>query len=124
MAGEKEVAVEGCTVQVQAPASGNVSITNTPYDKAKGGGNKAYREKISVSISGAVLGTCGGASGSGDINATATKGKIDGGKAVVRKDDQASITCNGTLTVPPYSACSFSATVKVVNAGQTKAKAK
>jgi hypothetical protein len=119
----KEVAVSGMTVGMTNPAiTGSVSITGSASTKVKADSKGVYCGDTGVAIAGAGLGTCQGASGSGDIKVTATKVKGEN-KFVLRKGDQTdTITANGTDS-GTGAACTISIVVEVQDAGQTKVKA-
>ena len=99
-----------------------LNITTPPSTKTKADGSFIYKGPLSVSVTAAQKGTCGTAAGVVTINPTATKVK-DGGSFVSRETDQGTGTVNGTLTVFPFSACSFPITVDIQDGGQDKAKA-
>jgi len=113
----KEIAVQGMTL---SSTFGTASVTNSGSVKTKATGKSVFREKVSFSVSGATSGTCVGVPITGDILATATKTKADN-KFVNRKDDEKIVSISGTDSGSGAS-CSFSTTVKIANAGQSKAK--
>jgi hypothetical protein len=117
----KELAVQGCTLEIQTPVSGNASITSSPSTKVKADNKGVYKGTVLVSVSGASQGNCQGASGVGSFTTTAQKCKVEN-ETPLRKDDEATVTCNGTDPTQGGAPCSFSATVKVSDAGQNKVK--
>lgn len=114
---KKDIAVQGMTL---SSTFGSASVTNSGSVKTKATGKSVFREKVSFSVSGATSGTCVGVTTTGDILATATKTKADN-KFVNRKDDEKTITVEGVDSITT-AACFFSTTVKIANAGQSKAK--
>ena len=121
-----ELAVEGCTLKVQTPASGG-SFAILPIgsgsigSKMKCQGNQVYTSlaftvtevAVTTSIPPVVSG-----SGGGTIAGTATKAKASG-QPPVSKGDSVIITV--TDANPPYGTADV--TVEVDDPGQTKAKA-
>lgn len=119
----KYIAVEGCQLQLQS-GTGNISVTGTTSTKVKCGGKAAYKElKFSISgyLGGAITNSDG--QGSGSINATAQKVKIEGNSAILEGDASATITITGTTTTQSGPVTVTAAdTVKVTSAGQQKVK--
>ena len=117
----KKIAVQGCTVIIDAPNTGNAIITGSPSQKCTQDDVPIYEgNMLAVTVSNCSNGTCGNASGSGFIRGSSEKTNTDA-NGVIREDDESDdITVNGTLIASPHSACSFTVKVKVQNAGQIK----
>lgn len=115
---KKELAVEGCTLEIQSPVSGNASITSSASSKFKISNKGVYKGTVLVSVSGASQGNCQSASGVGSFTTTAQKMKVEN-ETPLREEDEATVSCSGT-DVSTGAACNFSATVKVSDAGQDK----
>lgn len=117
----KYIAVEGCQLQLQS-GTGNISVTGTTSSKVKYGGKAAYKElKFSISgyLGGAITNSDG--QGSGSINATAQKVKIEGNSAILEGDTSSTITISGTTTTQSGTVkVTATDTVKVTSAGQQK----
>ena len=116
------IAVEGCKLKESA-GQGTITITNQPSEKVKFDGKKAYKDKITFSISkyngGAITNKDGTATG--EIPAGSKKVKIKGSPACLENDVSATITVKGTTgNNQPATAL---ITVKVQTAGQKKVKA-
>ena len=120
---KKAVAVQGCTLQISGVTPGVATITTSPSTKGKAGGIGVYRGTVSVSLSVCSNGTfIQSGPASGDFILTATKNKADG-QLVLREDDETgSISVPMQNSVSPFNSSSFPVTVKITNAGQSKAK--
>lgn len=118
----KNIAVESWTYSFGS-GSGNVTVTNQPSNKVKFDGKKAFFDKIEFSISNYIGGGINQGSASGSISGSATKLTIEGKAAVLEGDESLPITIYGTSTVYPYNPDTATDTVKVLKAGQSKAKA-
>jgi len=118
---KKRVVVEGCTLQVVAPATGRVEITGAPSRHAVDG-KGIYRGPLSISVSQVVLGTSGTAvagSAVGTIAPTAIT-TLDG-QAVLRVGDRVDGLVAADAQMPSSggpvpSPITFS--VEIVDAGQ------
>lgn len=120
----KFVAVEGCTVEVQSPASGQVSINAQPSSKVSAGGSGVYSGMLDISVSNvtqAALGSAVPGTATGAILATASDTKADG-QPVMRVGDEITLvaadaqtsTSSGPVPGP------ITLTVKITDAGQAK----
>lgn len=116
----KEIAVQGMTLAITNPAiTGVITVTGVESTKVKAGGIGAYCGDTGISITGAGLGTCQAASGTGDIKITSTKVKGEN-KFVLRKGDKTdTITANGTDS-GTGAPCTIPIIVEITAAGQTK----
>lgn len=120
------IAVQGCTIKysIKTPDSGTTSpvATLSAADaKARSGGNKAYKDKITITIASGTVSLDntppGASSGEGtiiepgtiDIDSTAQKASSGGDKLVLKGDKgsatfnclfQATTTPPGTITYP------------------------
>jgi hypothetical protein len=117
-----ELAVEGCTLKVQTPASGGSFVilpigSGSIGSKMKCQGNQVYTS-LAFTVTAVSMGAVVSGSGGGTIAGTATKAKASG-QPPVRKGDSVIITV--TDANPPYGTASV--TVEVNDPGQTKAKA-
>jgi len=123
----KYVAVEGCTVQVVAPAQGTVSITSQPSMKAKADGKGIYAGQLQISVSGLTQGSSGTAtpgSATGAISPTASKTKA-GTQLVLRVGDRVDGLVASDAQMPAGSSTAPSPitfSVEITEAGQTKMK--
>jgi hypothetical protein len=123
----KYVAVQGCTLSFRNSShSGTITITSIPSIKVKAVSNGVYKGTINISISNGTDGTVYNASGSGTITATATKTKSDN-EFILRIDDESStITMTGIKTndspPPPTITGTYTTTVYISDAGQTKVR--
>jgi hypothetical protein len=125
---KKEIAVGGCTLSVTiVGGSGSAVITGVPDTKSKApaGGQGVFFDKVDFQIpSGAgIPGVCLSVSPYSDsiaASSTKTRNKVTG-KFACRKDDQKIISIPGQHPTTGVS-CSIPATVKIANAGQTKAR--
>lgn len=129
------IGVEGLTIDHDTGSTvsgGSFTITSVPSIKVKCEGSGVYKGTLMFTFSG---GTCSGpppdsgstATGSGSINFTATKNKVDG-SFVIRKGDTG--TMSGTYVAtnpsppPPTIPGTFvNQPVKITDAGQTKVRA-
>ena len=106
----REIAVQGLTLQC---TDGGTAQITTPPEQIKVNSKGVYCGPQVVSVTNADNGSCHSASGTGTLNPTANcKGNS---KAILRKNDQCTVTVNGTTS--GGSPCSFSVTVTVLNAG-------
>lgn len=123
----KEIAVEGCTLEFQNGGTGTITINpNQASTKVKAEGKGVY-----TSLQFTISGYTGGAitvaksgSGSGTINATAQKVKVEGNAVFLKGDVSSTITINGLKPVEGGGTAPATATeiVKITDAGQTKVK--
>lgn len=114
------VVVEGCQFGFNLGV-GQVSVTSTPSDKVKCDGKKAYLEKIEFNVAnyvGGAITTPIAASGSGTINGTAQKIKIEE-KPAILQGDNVQITLSGMSGSTTVSQVDI---VTIIAAGQTKVK--
>ena len=120
----KFIAVVGCSFSFVNPAhSGTVTVTSSPSTKVKADGNFVYTTPLSITITNGSDGSITNATGSGVINATATKVKVEG-IFVMRVDDiSVPITMTGTNPSPPPPTATYVTTVEINDAGNTKTKA-
>jgi hypothetical protein len=99
------------------------SITTTPSTKVMAGGSPVRTGSQTVIASGGSQGPCNGIAGTATMNPTASKTKVDG-NFVIRVDDSVDVTVNGINPngggpgIP--APCTFTSTVKISNAGQSK----
>lgn len=117
----KNIAVESWTYSFGA-GTGSVSVTNQPSKKVKFDGKKAFYNSIQISISGYTGKGITGGSGVGVIMGSAEHVNIEGMPAVLEGDESEEIPITGTSTTYPYPTLTINDTVKVLTAGQTKAK--
>lgn len=121
----KNIAVEGCTLQLQ---SGTGTITINPGQtsaKARADGKAVYTSlKFSVSgYTGGAITVAGSGSGSGEIQTTARKVKADGRYVFLEGDQSAVFTLNGLQPSGGGTApATATDTVKIQSAGQTKSR--
>lgn len=122
--GLKEVAVQGTTLKITTPSvTGALPIiTSSPSTTCKAETKGIFKGTINVSASALTKGTCGGASGVGTIEPTATKTKADN-SLVIRKGDSGSFSVTG-IDTGTAAACSFSITVEIDDPKQTSVLAK
>lgn len=123
----KEIAVEGCTLEFQNGGTGTITINpNQASTKVKAEGKGVY-----TSLQFTISGYTGGAitvaksgSGSGAINATAQKVKVEGSAVFLKGDVSSTITISGLKPAEGGGTAPATATeiVKITNAGQTKVK--
>lgn len=123
----KNIVVEGCQLIFQ---NGGLptAISITPgqlSNKVKCDGRKAYKT-LNFTINGYLGGsiTDGNGTGSGSINASSTKLKIEGNKAILEGDMSSTVTITGTNSTSGVPVTvTFPEIVKVQSAGQMKVKA-
>ena len=93
----KLIAVNGATLKLSAGTATTKEITSTPSSHSKIEGNGIYNGTINVQISGFVGNTVavqtGG--GSGSIDGTASKVKVDGNPVVLKGDESGDILITG-----------------------------
>ena len=126
---KKELAVDGCTLSIQAGGgTGDISITTLPSIKAKKvpESKGIYSGDMIIAVSNGVNGSCGTsakATGGGSIVPTSIKNKVEN-KSVIRTGDKnlVPILMTGTEPASPSGtkACTYNITVEVTDAGQTK----
>ena len=117
----KNIAVEGWTYMFGS-GTGKVDVTNTPSNKVKCDGKKAYYDTIEISISNYVGGGIDQGTATATIRGSAQKVKIEGKPAILEGDKTDTITINGKSTTYPFNPDSTTDTVEVLLAGQTKVK--
>jgi hypothetical protein len=121
----KEVAVKGCHLTISSGGSGpEPTIKSQPSDDVLVSGKGVFFGEIKFEVSGVTAGDIANADGKGEGTIKGTGSNIlliSGSKKVVLKDDEsASVTVNGTKPSQSGSApASGSIKVKVSNAGQT-----
>lgn len=124
----KAFAVEGCSLHFQNGGGPDTAISITPGQtsaKVKAGGKACYKTlKFTISgYTGQAITVPGSGSGSGEIQASAQKVKIEGNAAILEGDVSATITINGQATSGSSTVPATAAeVVKVISAGQTKVK--
>lgn len=93
----KYIAVEGATLKLSSGTATGKEITSSPSSNSKIEGNGIYNGTINVQISGFVGSTVatqtGG--GSGSIDGTASKTKVDGNPVVLKGDESGDILITG-----------------------------
>lgn len=93
----KYIAVNGATLKLSSGTATGKEITSTPSSNSKIEGNGIYSGTINIAISGFVGSTVavqtGG--GSGTINGTASKVKVDGNSVVLKGDESGDILITG-----------------------------
>lgn len=127
----KLIAVQGCTIkyEIETPDSGTVTLSatlSTADAKVKSGGNKAYKDKITITvISGSVSldNTPSGASsgegtvppGSITIEGTSQKNTTSGDKFVLEDDEGSStFSCIFPATTTPPGTIAYPVTIKAI----------
>lgn len=123
----KEIAVEGCTLEFQNGGTGTITINpNQASTKVKAEGKGVYKTlKFTISgYTGGAITVTGSGTGSGEINASAQKVKVEGNAVFLKGDVSSTITINGLQ--PAEGGGTKPATnqeiVKITDAGQTKVK--
>lgn len=119
----KLIAVNGATLKLSAGTATEKEITSSPSSSSKIEGNGIYNGTINVQISGfvgsTVVSQTGG--GSGSINGTASKVKVDGNPVVLKGDESGDILIIGT---DPYgNPAQETITVSIDDPGQDLWKA-
>ena len=125
----KFIAVEGCQLQFQNGGQGTINITpGQTSTKVKFGGKAAYKT-IKFTVTNYVGGEITiplpppAISGSGEIQASSQHVKVEGNKVILEGDVSATITMNGQKPAGSSTAPATNPEViKMVSAGQTKAK--
>lgn len=96
----KNVAVEGCVLEISSGGSGPApSVTNTPSTDVLADGGGVFFDKIEFSVSGATAGDIANSDGAGTGSISGTGEYIldsNGKYAVLEGDESALITINGT----------------------------
>lgn len=135
----KLVAVQGCTIEYETdPSSTDLSLVATISDattKASSGGNKAYKDKITITVSAGSITlneTPAGAStstgtvppGTIEISGTSEKTSSEGDAFVLQDDEgDATFVCTFTPTSGPNPIpVNVKITAKVTDAGQNVLK--
>lgn len=122
MAG-KAVAVDGCTLEVVAPGTGDITITSDPSDEILADGNGVFFKEIKFKVENSNGGgpvANGDGKGEGSIIATGSKILGNGDPVVLLDDMSASVTINGTKPSSSGSEpASGAVVVKVSDAGQS-----
>lgn len=103
--------------------TGTVTVTEGISEKVKCDGKKALMGTIKLTISNYSGKGISQGSGSGTLDGTANKFKIEGKKAVLEGDESDVIQVTGMNQAPPPPVKSVTVKVKVKKAGQTKVKA-
>ena len=125
------ITVEGCSLAFQNGGGPNTAIIIEPLQTSpttKAGGKSVYNTlRFTVSgYTGQDITIAGSGTGSGEITATSTKVRADSKAVILEGDVSASLTITG-LKPNPYGSGTVTAyateIVKVVSAGQDKAKA-
>ena len=121
------IAVSGCVIGHGSGSTitgGIFAITSIASTKVKAQGQGVYTLKIDFTFSGGSAPgvVSGSVTGSGTINATATKAKAEG-QFVMRQGDTGTLTGTGTNPSPPPPTIAVSGPVEIKTAGQIKAKA-
>ena len=120
-------AVEGMTFEfIDENHSGEVTITGAPSTKVrKIPENKwVYKDKMSISIANGSDGaTTDNATGSGVIDSSAIKEKVEGVYPLREEDkNNIPIIMTGTNRNPPPTVMTYTTLVKIKDAGQDKSK--
>ena len=127
----KNVVVEDCqfiiTVGGVVIGTGNVSINSLASANSKaiiseGVKKGIYTSPLSVTVSGYTDASISGGSGTGVINSTALKNKVDG-SAVMLEGDSGEVVLSGTNPQSGSPVTGYTVTVKIISAGQTVVKA-
>ena len=128
----KSIVVEGCSLEFQNGGSPNDGIIITPQQtssKVKAEGKSVYKT-LKFSIAGYTASSDvnpnwvpGSGTGSGEINASAQKTRVEGNMVILEGDESDTITINGmqyhgSSTEP----ATVDEVVKVTDAGQSKVK--
>lgn len=106
---------------VLSASSGTATLNSVPSSKLIADGAGVISGSLSVSVSGAVQGSCIAASGTGSTTAKNTKLK-DNGAGLITESDTVNVTVVGSDTAAFGAPCSFSVNVSVSNPGQNKMK--
>lgn len=110
---------EGCTLGFKAPVTGSITILPASIVTKIGASGKKVYNSISFAISGATDGTVTG----GTLPLVVLQGNSEKVKGnllpVVREDAEVTVVVPGVVGTSPDT---FSATVIVIDAGQTKLK--
>lgn len=119
----KNLAVQGCTLQIQGGTGPAPKITNQPSSSIKVGGKGVFFGQIAFTLSGVKAGDIVTPTGSwpGTINGTGANVLENGQKAVLEGDVSATVTVRGTKPGPNGTQlpAQGNVTVKVSAAGQT-----
>lgn len=119
----KELAVLGLTTKFVNPShTGIVTIISSPSTKVTAENKGVYKDLMNISITNGSDGsTTTNATGSGVINATSTKIKIEN-IPPIRKGDQnlIPILMTGTNNSPPPPTSTYTTIVEIDNPGQVK----
>ena len=118
----KNVAVDGCTLEITGGSGPAPTITSTPSTKVLADGKGVFFKEIAFTVSGVTAGDIANSDGQGSGKITGTGDNILSGsdKAVLEGDISAEITVNGTK--PSQSGpvpASGTIKVKVSDAGQS-----
>jgi hypothetical protein len=120
-------AVEGMTLAfIDSLHTGTITITGSPSMKArKIPENKyVYKDKLAIAISNGGDGsTTDNATGTGEINASEIKSKLEG-EFVLRRDDKSTvpIIMTGTNRNPPPATMTYTTQVKISDPAQDKCR--
>lgn len=108
------------TLDFTVSTAGNVSINPLTSDEAAcSANNKTCYTEVGFSVTGATNGTVTGGTATGVIIGSATKAK-SGGKGLVLENDSVDVIISGVVGTTPTT---YTDTIVVVDAGQSKAKA-
>ena len=127
----KNIVVEDCqfsiTVGGVVIGSGEVSINSLASSNSKviineGVKKGIYTSPMSITVSGYSDPAISGGSGTGVINSTAIKNKIDG-SLIMLEGDSGEIILSGTNPDSGSPVTGYAVTVKIISAGQTVSKA-
>lgn len=117
----KSIAVDGCELDFEESASGDIEITGELSEKDKCDGKKAYKViKFSVTnyVGGSIVSQ---GHGEGQIVASSANARIEGNKATLEGDKSVTIVFQGLSAAPAPT--THNNKVYVKKAGQTKCKA-
>lgn len=113
----EEVANAGCLVSATLGAV--ATAIPAPSLTSKAGILGILTGTLDVALIGGISGTCTGKAGTGTIEYTAEKIKVDG-EFVLRKGDTGTGTVNGTDSATSGGHCTFDVDLEIIDAGQTK----
>jgi len=117
------IAVQGCTLTISGVTPGTAIITSSPSTKVKAGGSYVYKGTVNVQLTGCSSGTYQQTStATGTFTNTAAKVKVENDLVLLENDLATGISIPMQNSVFPFDSTSFTASVQITSAGQTKVK--